>query len=411
MTKTDRPRTPWWLYPTFALLAFVAWRVLTLGLADHWAESDPARALWWRGDHPEALIRLAEREVTDPARAADAERHAKAALRASPLDGRPYRILAQLADAAGDKPRAAELYTLAIRHSPRDIPSQAWLADWHLAHGEVAKALDRVDLMLRVRPALLKQIVPMLAVLAATPEAQAPFAAVLAKDPPWRASALVQIARTAESVDGVAPLFDLLRRQPDGLADTELAAWVDRLVADGQWGRAYLIWISALPPQRRERIGNVFNGGFEAAPLTHGFDWRFGRVPGARIDRLPVNGAGGRVALRVAFDDRRIPFAHVRQMLALPPGTYRFEGRAKPAGLRTERGLVWTLTCIPKPGTALAETDPLKGQGDWRDFGVDFTVPDGCGAQWMTLRTPWRIAAEQRLGGQAWFDDLRITRQ
>ena len=69
MTKTDRPRTPWWLYPTFALLAFVAWRVLTLGLADHWAESDPARALRWRGDHPEALIRLAEREVTDPARA------------------------------------------------------------------------------------------------------------------------------------------------------------------------------------------------------------------------------------------------------------------------------------------------------------------------------------------------------
>ena len=77
-------------------------------------------------------------------------------------------------------------------------------------------------------------------------------------------------------------------------------------------------------------------------------------------------------------------------MLALPPGTSRFEGRAKPAGLRTERGLVWTLTCIPKPGTALAETDPLKGQGDWRDFGgsVSASAVPGFGMQVRVQTSP-----------------------
>ena len=61
-------------------------------------------------------------------------------------------------------------------------------------------------------------------------------------------------------------------------------------------------------------------------------------MAGARVDRLPTDGAEGRLALRVAFEDRRVPFSHVRQRLALPPGRYRLSGRAKPDGLRTERG-------------------------------------------------------------------------
>ena len=49
-----------------------------------------------------------------------------------------------------------------------------------------------------------------------------------------------------------------------------------------------------------------------------------------------------RLALRVAFEDRRVPFAHVRQLLALGPGRYTLSGRARPDNLRTDRGLVWT---------------------------------------------------------------------
>jgi hypothetical protein len=121
-----------------------------------------------------------------------------------------------------------------------------------------------------------------------------------------------------------------------------------------------------------------------------------------------VTGSQGGLALRVEFEDRRVAFRHVRQLLALVPGTYRLEGRVRWDDLRGERGLVWTLTCAEN-GRVIAETDPVTGRRDWRTFEQDLVVPaENCGGQWLTLRVPARIAAEQRLGGVAWFDDLSI---
>jgi hypothetical protein len=33
-----------------------------------------------------------------------------------------------------------------------------------------------------------------------------------------------------------------------------------------------------------------------------------------------------------------------------------------------------------------------------------------CAGQWLMLVSPARIAAEQRIGGRAWFDDLHVRR-
>ena len=42
---------------------------------------------------------------------------------------------------------------------------------------------------------------------------------------------------------------------------------------------------------------------------------------------------------------------------------------------------------------------------------AEFEVPgENCGGQWLTLRIPARIPAEGRIGGNAWFDDLKIVR-
>ncbi|KFN48863.1 tetratricopeptide repeat protein [Arenimonas composti] len=425
-----------------AVLLFAGWRVLALGMADQLAGVDPARALQWRGDHPGANLRQAERlaaatgavpaagegaasddadaavapaaaasAVADPAAAATAAEHAREALRREPLDGRPFRVLAQLAAAAGDRERAAFLNALAIRRTPRDLSAQAWLVDYHLSRGEVAPALARVDALMRVSPPLVAKLTPLMAQLAAVPAAQQALAELLGRQPPWRQRVVIAIARDAADSLAVAPLMDALRNGPGGLSDLELGAWTDRLVRDGQIGKAYVTWASTLPPEHLQRLGNVYNGSFEWAPRRGGFDWRFTRIAGARIDRLAVTGADGQVALRVAFEDRRVPFSHVRQLLALPPGSYRLTGRARPQNLRTQPGLVWEVACFSRPGTPLARTAPLKGHGDWRSFEVDFEVPaNGCVGQWLVLRHPARIAAEQRIGGHAWFDDLRITR-
>jgi hypothetical protein len=49
------------------------------------------------------------------------------------------------------------------------------------------------------------------------------------------------------------------------------------------------------------------------------------------------------------------------------------------------------------------------GRKPWHSFSTEFDVPaEKCGGQWLTLRIPARIPAEQRVGGTAAFDDLKI---
>lgn len=391
-------------------LVLLAGRALQNGVADHYAITDPARALAWRSDHPEALYRQALRLASDPAQADAAADHARRALQVNPLDGRSYRILGTLADAAGDRDQAARLFQVAATRTPRDQPSQAWLLDYHLAEGNLPAAMENLDLLLRVNPVMFANLEAMLLGLVSAAPAHDALAERLAAAPPWRTRLLVTAAAKAPSAQAVAPLFDRLRQAPGGLAPAELSAWVDRLGREGLWGQAYLTWVSQLPPERLAGLGNVYNGSFEWAPGQGGFDWRIGRIAGARIDRLPTEGATDRLALRVAFEDRRVPFAHVRQLLALGPGRYTLTGRARPDNLRSERGLVWTITCA-SGGPALGETAPLRGNGPWREFEAGFTVPaENCGAQWLVLRLPARIPAEQRIGGHMWFDALKISR-
>ncbi|WP_156970000.1 tetratricopeptide repeat protein [Arenimonas malthae] len=413
MTEARRP--PWrWL--VLVALLFAGWRVATLGLADHYARSSPERALFWRADHPEALLARAEAlgrvGPEGPPTKADAEmaaEYARRALRADPLDGRPYRVLGQLAAAEGNEARAAGLFTLAARRAPRDRPAHFWLLDHHLKASRPAQAMPHLDTLLRIQPNLFTRFEPLLLALAGAPPAHAALADTLAKNPPWRARFLVLASSKGEDAAAMAPLFEQLRQTPGGLADNELGPWLDRLVREGRVGQAYLLWAGQLPKEKLAALGNVYNGGFEHEPAPVGFDWRFARVPGARIERLSTEGAGGRVALRVAFEDRRVPFAHVRQMLALPAGRYRFQAQAKADSLRTDRGLVWQLACVAG-GKPLGETPPLLGHTPWRTLELAFEVPPGCEGQWLTLRLPARIPAEQRIGGRAWFDDLKISR-
>jgi hypothetical protein len=78
--------------------------------------------------------------------------------------------------------------------------------------------------------------------------------------------------------------------------------------------------------------------------------------------------------------------------------------------LRSERGLVWSITCADSRNE-LVSTEPFSGNSPWRPFQATFAVPsDKCGGQWLELRLPARIRAEERIGGLVWFDDLKISR-
>ena len=392
----------WWLAP---LLALAAGRVLTLGVADHYAPTQPERALRWRPNHPEALIRAAEQALDKPADLDRASALARRAATANPLDGRPYRILGTIAEQRGDAPRAAALYTIAARHSPRDLPTLAWLAEHHFKEGRAAEAISYVDALLRVRPGLAEGLFALLTQAVDASPGQIPLTQTLAGSPPWRTGFLTHLARSAQSGDAVSTVFEQLASTPGGLTEAEHHAYVERLIRDQRWRQARAVWAADQHPSDEP----VFNGGFELPPSGYGFDWRLNRVPGAAIELLGGPGVGGRRALYVEFHNRRVPFAHVQQLLTLPPGQYRLAARYRLDGLRNERGLTWTLQCAERPPRRLGSSRRLAGSSPWSTVEFDFNVPaENCGAQWLRLELAARIPAETQVGGRAWFDDIVI---
>lgn len=389
------------------LLALLSWRVLTLGLADLLARKDPDAALSWRGEHPEALFRAAEKLVAEGAEPGRADRLARAAIQANPLDGRPWRLLGQLAEAGGDVRLAHRHYSRALARSPRDLPSHAWMFEHEIRAGRIAAALRHADLLLRLQPELADRIFPLLIGLAREPAALPAMARLLAEAPPWRARFVATLLADGDPAIPLAGLLGEAALAGDGLAKAEWPTWLDRLSASGDAGVAYAYWASRRPAG--QALPYLANGGFESEPDGTGFDWRFEHLPGASIELLNEPGVVGRQALSVGFDRQRVPFRHVRQRLLLPPGRYLLEGQQRADALENDRGLAWVVACA-EAGPVLGSTPGLKGTTPWLPFSLAFEVPEGCGQQWLELSLQAPAGIGQMAAGRAWFDEMRIAR-
>lgn len=390
----------------FAIIA--GWRVVTLGLSDHYARANPERALSLRPDHAPALAAQAEQLAT-AAKWTEAVASARQSITADPLQARSYRVLAGAAQAAGDGERAYALYRIAARHSPRDATARIWLFNHHLTANNTAAAMADLDALLRARPKLAPVLTETIYGMATRPELQAAFVASLQSRPPWRPEVLPWVVREAPDLDGVARLIEQLRLSPSGLEPAIAHDWIERLIRERRFEQAYLHWVAGLAPSARSVIGNIFNGSFELPLSGDGFNWRLEAVAGARSDLLPVAGRKG-VALRLAFDDQRVPFNHLSQLLLLPSGHYQLQGEVMLEDLKTQRGLIWGLSCA-EDGRAIASSEVLRGSSPWRSFATEFEILSGnCEAQWLRLQLPARIASEQRISGTVWFDGLRVSR-
>ena len=389
-------------------LVLLGARLLWTGMADRLADTDPERALAWRSGQPEALVNAATqaRAAGDMQRAAG---YARRAIAANPLDGRGYRELALATATPDDVAATRALMQTATRRAPRDLVARDWLLRDALANGHVDEALRHADAMLRVDPALGKSLFPALMTAVSDPATRGPLVALLAADPPWRAAFWSRLCRDGTDTAGIAQVVDALHATAAPLDEREHQAWLDRLIREQRWAVAYPLWVETLAPEQRQRIGNVFDGDFAWAPTNSGFGWRIARVPGAEAD---LRGLPGERYLHIRFANRRVPFRHVSQLLALPPGDYELRGRLRMDALHNERGLQWTLTCAEGQGERIGETDRWSGSAPWRDFHATFTVPPtGCGAQWLRLVLAARIPAEQQVSGTIDFAHLRIERE
>lgn len=391
-----------------AVLALLGWRTLSLGMADHYADTQPERALFWRADHPQALFRLAEQQAAAK-RWPQAESSAQAALRANRLDGRAFRILAQVAEASGQAGKARALYRQAVHWAPRDVPSHLWLFQNALRRRDAEVAIRHMDALFRLRPALLAPMRLQAEVLAANPATRPALVKALLDAPPWRAGYLRGLGTSSLATDALAPLFEALGRKAE-LKPDEITPWLDRLRRENRQAQAYLTWANWLPETQRKWLGNVYDGGFELPPEEHSgpFAWRSGSPNGSLVLWTETRGTVGDSSYSVQFEGLRTPFSDLSQTLVLPPGDWLLQWRAKADDLEGPRGLIWRLRCLPgdKP---LADSEAMTGRHDWRDLELAFTVPPECAAQSLVLTIPARIPAETMIDGALWLDEVRIV--
>lgn len=392
----------------FALVVVAGWRIVGQMQAERYATTDPERALRWRPAHPQALRALAERQLAD-GRLTEAQATARRLLANEPLQGVAFRLLAEAADREGRHADAFRLYLIAEERAPRDVQTRAWLTQRYLEQGDAANALVQIDKILRMAPQRARSIHPVLGQLAQDPAFAEALAAMLRQGPPWRAGLLIALRDPAKGNPvAVGRVMQALQNQ-GGLKPEEYADWLDSLIAQGRWGEAYARWAGQVA-KPGGRLPLVYNGGFAHPPTGIGFDWRLRRVPGVMLRFEPDAGTMGQ-AVYLHFLDRRLPDAGLEQALVLAPGTYRLSVRMRALSLRSELGLQWTVSC-PEPVGVVGRSEAVDGTFAWRTFEAEVTIPEaGCPGQWLRLVNPVPSSAAQRVVGEVWLDDVKMTRR
>lgn len=388
------------------------WQIITTTMADSRVLSRPVEALRWRPDSAPALVALGERQltqVTGEVDLAEVEALGEAAVLASPLEQRALRLLALVADVRGE-PQAGLLMTRAAERAPRDALAQLWLFERRMQAGEHAAAMINADFLMRARPDLRMHILPALFEIISSVEGPSHVIPYVASDPPWRRWFLQELGRAARP----AVVYEVLRSVASlgrGISADEIRPFLDRLISERQYELAHLTWIALRASPDASGLSYLANGGFELPISNLPFDWIRSDVRGATTEIVPREEADGARALRVTFANTRVPYRHMASLLVLPPGDFVFAGRARSIDLDTERGLTWRIRCAEAESSLVGETARLKGNLDWHEFSVHVTVPDfGCRAQWLRLELDARVASEQLVSGEVWYDDLSIAR-
>jgi hypothetical protein len=411
----DRPaRSRNWLATTIRVLALcglvlVAVHIVTDTTGQRLAVSDPEGALVVAPREPTALKELAQRQLTSTSgELSSVEDLARRALLSDPLDSRALSLLGSVAERNMDLARAEALMSLSAARSWRNPEPHVWLFAQAIRRGKFDEALAQADGLLRVHHWQYQaSIFPVLTLFGLYPSGLAALEKSLAANPPWRRAFLSQVVNGGND-RLMTQLYQSLIRSHQPPTALEMKPYLDRLILVGRFEEAYQDWRATSSPA--ETVPRYpYNGNFEAPLDGLPFNWVFDDVGGAEIQITEATDLGNSHALRVQFSGARAHLGRVGQLLMLAPGTYRLELAVKASGLRTERGLVWQISCA-ESRMLLAETNLVKGTAPWTDLRVKFSVPSSdCQAQWLNLTIPARTASETEIEGDVWFQNFRVT--
>ncbi len=379
----------------------LAWRVLVSGI----------------GALAERAVETGGQAAGAPPDTVAAETSMRQRLARNPADATAILLLAIELERQGRRDEADAAMRAAVRLAPADPQSLLLVAGYFLRAGEEAQALATLRRAVDSSQAAVgDRVWPVFSAALGTGRHRRFFDAMARENPSWWPVFFRYACTRAPSAGAVQAVY-AARVAADLATVDERHCLIERLQQDGQWSGAYFVWLNGLPLEQRQRVGYVFNGGFELPLSNSGFDWRIPVQDGVVVSAEPGDGNTGTLALHVTFVNQRYAGPPIYQYLLLGPGRYRLEGRAR-SDLNAWLGLQWGLYCQSGARTEtkqLAHSQPFAGSTRWRAFGEEFAVPANCPAQMLRLElanpkqganAPGTVAI--RLKGKVWFDDVQV---
>lgn len=353
---------------------------------------------------PDRQIRALDEGVVEGGSARVAQ--AKAILRAHPIDGRAFRVLAQ---AETDVGRAQALNAIAVRRAPRDRLARAAAIDRAFAIGDVESGMEHLDALLRVDPDLREGMLQRLVLLLSHDEIQAALLDRLSHDPDWRPSLATVLKLPQVPAEPAAQLLERLAARTS-LLPGEVDARIALLGRLGRSAEARAAWLQSLPERARGKGDAwLFDGGFEHPEISDGYGWRIAQQPALTVAYDDVAPLEGRYALSLAFTGRAVTAPALEQSLALAPGRYRLE-LALENGTEAPRPFVLEVVC---PGGSTPQLSlPLPAAApSWVRSSGSFDIPDtGCPGQRLRLRYSGRTLQERLVSGTLRLDAIHLNR-
>ena len=311
----------------------------------------------------------------------DAGAVARRIAREQPLASGPFAILAIEAAERNDNSRAIALLEAGRRRNPRDRLVRMLLLEQYALKGDYVKATEELAAFYRIVPDAGVALVDTMTKIALEPNGFRPLARAMHGERalgPLLAN-LVKVGAPLETI------LTLARGAPES-DDPEQTVWrkllLQRLVGEGRYAEARRLWgdFANLPAAARNRP--LFNPGLSPSPALEPFNWGFA---GETIGAVDLMGRG--TASVVYFGRETGPL--LTQLLTLAPGRYRFRYAAESGRSAEGDALIWRIRCAT-PGSAaagnpLAENPVRADKAGKRASTMQFTVPQACPAQWLSL--------------------------
>lgn len=415
------------LFSAFA--AVLVWGVIARTFAAFLAaDGTPEQALHIRSQQSTALVALAQKyfngldsfDVQEPVLERDranaenveqARRMAEQALFADPLNARALRLLGQIADRSGDEQLAQRLMQAAARRSLNETMAVAWMMGKSAEQRDYPAVMRYADILLRSRPQVRLAIIPFLAWMAENGDTVAEIKDLLSRNPPWRAQFFDALPGNIADARTPLNLLMAVKDSPVPPTTKELRGYLNFLISRQFYALAYYTWLQFQLPEQLASIGYVVNGGFEAPPSALPFDWSISEGAGTTVGVDTPPGERTNHALFVRFDNGRVEFSGVSQLVVLSPASYRLEATYK-GELLGRRGLKWRVTCVGGTTGVIGESRMILGESSsWKPLQFTFSVPSSdCPAQYVRLDLDARMESERFVSGEVWFDNLQISR-